>query len=886
LNLRPRRLSELYPKILTGLLTAVVIGVLTNVPPCHAGREPQAPLPTIDDEIRIERWQFIGPFSVGPREGIIGTHDDPANLVPDRARYASMLVQGGYVGWKPVKIDSSGWVSVEFEDVLWDTLMDVYGYAGIVNGAYAYSEFRVHKDSRALIVADRLGTFYLNGRPHHGDPYGHGYTRIPVVLKQGLNRVVLKLTGFGDHRFRFAVLPAEAPIITLRDYTVPDIIEGETGAFSAGIPLLNTTGSTIDDAVISIGDGRHVARSTLDVGAVAPRCVKKIPVEIEILSCATEESGSDDEATDESPGDSGGRDLPVPIEINHRNHTYHAYRDTFYLRIRAKGQSFKRTFISSVDSSCQYYAVLPPMDFDPHRRYGLILTLHGANVMAERQVDAYKPKPWAFVVAPTNRRRYGFDWQDWGRLDALEALELARSNPVIDTTRIYLTGHSMGGHGVWHVGLAHPDRFAAMAPGAGWVSFELYIPWFLQKSYIFAEPHHRAARDMCLAEDWPLRFVENARNLPVFILQGGADEQVPPTHARMFARRLDELGYSYRYKEDPGKGHWYSIDSLGVACVDDPDLIGFFTNKVIDEWPRDVVFKTTDVAQSSRAYWVEVVEQKRLYSESLVEAHVRGQDIKISTHNVRQLRLWVSRQLVPAGRARIDLDGTTWSIDFEDSRVATFTERAGAFRMGSSRPSGLAKSARLHGPIKQAYFTPFVLVYGTQGDPAMTDMLLHQARLEAFRWWRRSNGFTEVLPDTEVTTEVIRDYNLILFGGPEANRITRQIDRFLPIRAAKRGLVLAGEHFKGEGLATKFVYPNPLNRSRLVVVHEGVGVKGQDLSTFFSTIYAGAGLPDFLIFDGSVRRKGWGGIIAAGFFDSRWRVDGTLTFPRHQTKQP
>jgi len=27
------------------------------------------------------------------------------------------------------------------------------------------------------------------------------------------------------------------------------------------------------------------------------------------------------------------------------------------------------------------------------------------------------------LVAPTNRRPYGYDWEDWGRADALEVLE-------------------------------------------------------------------------------------------------------------------------------------------------------------------------------------------------------------------------------------------------------------------------------------------------------------------------------------------------------------------------------------------------------------------------------------------------------------------------------
>src|ERR1051325_6637179 len=38
---------------------------------------------------------------------------------------------------------------------------------------------------------------------------------------------------------------------------------------------------------------------------------------------------------------------------------------------------------------------------------------------------------------------------------------------AVDTNRVYLTGLSMGGYGAWELGLAYPERFAAMAPICG-----------------------------------------------------------------------------------------------------------------------------------------------------------------------------------------------------------------------------------------------------------------------------------------------------------------------------------------------------------------------------------------------------------------------------------
>src|SRR5205823_5794816 len=92
------------------------------------------------------------------------------------------------------------------------------------------------------------------------------------------------------------------------------------------------------------------------------------------------------------------------------------------LRIRKPGQTYKRAFISGIDGSVQYYAVNPAVVSQqpaagPSKNpsSALFLTLHGAGVEAIGQADAYSPKSWGNIVAATNRRPYGFDWEDWGR---------------------------------------------------------------------------------------------------------------------------------------------------------------------------------------------------------------------------------------------------------------------------------------------------------------------------------------------------------------------------------------------------------------------------------------------------------------------------------------
>ncbi len=62
----------------------------------------------------------------------------------------------------------------------------------------------------------------------------------------------------------------------------------------------------------------------------------------------------------------------------------------------------------------------------------------------------------------------------WGRIDALEVLEIAKKKIHLDPQRIYLTGHSMGGHGTWYLGSTYAGKWAAIAPCAGYPTLTGY----------------------------------------------------------------------------------------------------------------------------------------------------------------------------------------------------------------------------------------------------------------------------------------------------------------------------------------------------------------------------------------------------------------------------
>jgi hypothetical protein len=134
-----------------------------------------------------------------------------------------------------------------------------------------------------------------------------------------------------------------------------------------------------------------------------------------------------------------------------------------------------------------------------------------------------------------------------------------------------------------------------------------------------------------------------------------------------------------------------------------------------------------------------------------------------------------------------------------------------------------------------------------------------------------------VLPDTEITKKIIENYNLILFGNPVTNSILKWISYRLPLHIEKGRVIVDRDTIRGD-LCLVEICPNPLNPEKFILLYSATTKPAEKLIGLFSTLYAGAGLPDFLVYDKSVLKYGWGGVKAAGFFDKDWKFDKELSY--------
>jgi hypothetical protein len=250
--------------------------------------------------------------------------------------------------------------------------------------------------------------------------------------------------------------------------------------------------------------------------------------------------------------------------------------------------------------------------------------------------------------------------------------------------------------------------------------------------------------------------------------------------------------------------------------------------------------------------------------------------IRVETENIEQFSLELLGQPFFAGRVAFDVDGRRVGRSSDLPARVTFRRKGNGWAIGTAHTASRSKTPARYGPARQVMMRPFTLVYGTR-DSAQTRYLRHTANQEAMRWWLIGNGRAEVLPDTEVTAARIGISNIVLFGNPSENRLTAKLNDGLPVRI-RNGRAWVGTRDLGPHLAVTCVYPNPLNPNRLVYVRMGTGPAETRLSSFFGLASSSAGVPDFMVYDKTVRRYGWAGVRAAGFFDADWQLDRRSVF--------
>ncbi len=714
-----------------------------------------------------------------------------------------------------------------------------------------YASFVFESPEERVLLLDAIGhrLAWVNGVARTGDPYENGWVVIPVPVRKGTNEILLSCSR---GRVRARLLPPPSPIdFSDRDATLPDLRIGDPVDHLGAVVVRNATGDTQMGLWLFASLEGGETTST-PVPALLPTSVRKAAFRV---------AGA-------APSAAGTRMVKLELRRGEEPSVVLAKYEVS-LAVRERSERHVRTFRSAIDGSVQYFAVVPATGQSETDRPGIVLALHGASVEATGHAAAYQPKPWCHIVAPTNRRPYGFDWEDWGRLDALEVLDIAHRDLENDPARTWLTGHSMGGHGTWQLGALFPGRFAAIAPVAGWVSFASYT----RPATPDPNPSIHAILRRAAGSSDTLAYSENYAQLGVFVMHGDADDNVRVEEARTMRERLGKFHADFVYREQAGAGHWW-----GNQCVDWPPIFDFFRRREIpkDSEALHVAFVTPNPAVSASNRWATIVQQQVPLEASRVSLAVdrQARSIRVTTENVQRLDLRLDA-LEPGASLSLEIDGSAvpgiaWP---EGPRPVLHFVRS-ELGWAVAGPAPLAeKGPHRGGPFKHVFRNRMLFVYGTGGSADEKEAALAKARLDAETFWYRGNGSVDVVPDTAFDPSAEPDRNVVLYGNAETNGAWAALLGASPVQVSRGRIVVGSREIAGRDLACVFVRPRPGSDAALVGAIAGTSAEGMRISNRMPYFVSGVAYADFVAVRNEALSNGGMAIVGAGFFGNDWSLE-------------
>src|SRR6185503_5116058 len=196
----------------------------------------------------------------------------------------------------------------------------------------------------------------------------------------------------------------------------------------------------------------------------------------------------------------------------------------------ARRGDFSKAYLSKVDNTLQPFKVFVPSSYDGTKPYPLVIALHGMGGDENSYFDAYgkgaftsEAERHGYIVACPKGRKPASMYAGDAERDVMDVLAEMMRAYRIDTDRVYLTGHSMGGFGTWSVAMNHPEVFAAIAPVSGGV--------------------------MNLAA------LSKIAHIPELIIHGDDDKTVSVERSRVVAAAGKKLNIEMKYIEVPKGTH-------------------------------------------------------------------------------------------------------------------------------------------------------------------------------------------------------------------------------------------------------------------------------------------------------------------------------------------
>eukprot|EP00741_Cyanophora_paradoxa_P018333 tig00000204_g17702.t1 len=880
------------------LLLLLAVGALGSPPPGSASDVEFSPI-----------WDLIGPFSVGPRErgadplerfgGLRAVYEAGAG-----ASIESDLVDGGTVrGWRNATAGEDGSVRVQWGGVRWDGLQSVFGEAALLFQGHAVGRLRLRAAAGAgaggarpapapyLLRCSGAPSFRIDfGESLPGDLYGDGTVAARADLT-GEHTIAVPLGGFAEQTFRCSCLgPVAGPLTVLGDILVPSFAAGEPQGSLGSLLVANTAepGQWLRDVTLETaasGSKPGAGAASAPPASLAPGQIAYLPFPV-------------------PPGARGALNITISGTVGGTGERF-AAKASAVLDEPPEGAPIVFTF-QDADGSVQAAAARSPTEPCGEGGCAVLLTTHGAGVDALRQAECYRARAGAWLLAPTNRARYGYDWEGPGMQDALRALAaLAGRAPGAprgraaefrpDPSRVLFAGHSMGGHGCWELATHYPDLALGAAPAAAWIKMSNYIPPVLRAGDAYVDPQLRSLLDAAAADYDVDLLAPHLAGMPIFARAGGDDDNVHPWHLRRMTRMAREAGADVRYHEIPGKGHWFD------GVLDDDEIGAFFDSLLAPPArppPLPPSFRVLTLNPSTSGgrgglRILQLIVPARLAS---VDVTRDGPRWSLATRNARRLR--IAPRTPQEAPASISLDGGP-PIPVPPGATLELVRdgKGGNWRVEGQpgRWPADERSPETSGPLRQVLEGPALLVAGA-GAPAALPLAAALASRAAAAGRAALPVLlpAPLLPTPPRPGEGGAGAGLVLLGGPNENAWTARLmaEWRVPVSFRKGGgeggardaICVEAECFSEPGTGIAFLAPwrppGAPGPPRLAAVLAGTDAAGLRKAAGLLPISSGERVPDFMVVGPRYGWAGSGGVLAAGYWGWDWGLSPESSFAR------
>ncbi|KAJ3388598.1 hypothetical protein HDU92_001416 [Lobulomyces angularis] len=607
----------------------------------------------------------------------------------------------------------------------------------------------------------------------------------------------------------------------------------------------------------------------------------------------------------------------------------------FQLRNATWGDIYKVTF-DGYDGAIQYVMVRPPanpcsnLEDSSHNKCPVIIALHGAGVEASSEfwTNALKQRSDCWILFPTGRTAWGFDWHGPSYKQIESSLEiLAQDLPGVpinfkkiyemDITKLIYTGHSNGGQGAWWLTSHFPENAVLSVPASGYIKMQMYVPYFLRAGDSYADPILRGILENSIAENDIDLHAENMEGIPILARTGSEDDNVPPIHSRRLIRMMQEISFD-KFKANLSEillqGHWFEgvlndelIDSIITSSISDKSPI--LSKKNIEKFSLTAL----NPAVCGPKNGIRILQLQVPFRLGKIAVSIVENKMFIKTTNIRRFQflaepLWKykRRNLLsrpPPGIWRSEI--AEWHVD---NTYFNSTPKIGPSYLNSDLQADTWTVSKdflwiseerhfsTYGPASNVLSNPFVIVIPsnlTSNNSWKKNMYYKMAQLLALSWYVHARGGTQILLDSQIHDGDAARYNMIVLGGPLDNLWTRRREKenkagnMVNFLENGRGFQIGKRNYTGPGVGIIFNAPNP-TRTRLAIFLDGTDENGLAKAVWNVPFRAGMMVPDYLVFgeeygDPStgwtapgkkkIATKGSGGILAAGYWSNHWEYD-------------